>query len=526
MLIGRALSLTAERFSDRPAIVSGGLRLSYRQWDAQTNRLARALGELGVRRGGRVAIIAAGGEPLASTHLAANKLGACSVPLNVRFSADELAHCLRDCDPAALITDDSTSALARAALERLDGERPFAMVHAGEDPPVADHHGYQQLLERCSDAPVDVCVDAQDESVMLYTAGTTGRPKGVPRSQHAEVCAGLAHVVQARYGFGESCLGAMPMYHTMGLRLLVSSILIGGKLVLLGSFTASAALDAIERERLSALYLVPTAYGSLVQEAEAGRACATVTKLAYAGAPMTQTLAGRLSELIRPQVFINHYGSTEIYTFSVESDAAARPQSAGRPGLFARLRVVRADASRHVGPQELVEAGETGEVICSLESDEAFGGYWRRPEADRRALREGWYFTGDLGHLDEEGNLVLSGRVDDMVISGGENVHPVEVEDVLARCPAVGEVAVAGLPDEHWGQAVTAFVIPSPEAPQDPLEAARTIAGWVRADSGLASYKRPKSIVILEALPKSPVGKILRRELVAGRYRQLGEARP
>lgn len=524
MVLGRALSWTAERYPERPAV--GGERpLSYRQWDARTNQLARALGALGVGRGDRVALVTANGEPMASAHLACQKLGAASVPLNVRYAPSELAYCLKDAEPKALLSDDGTAELVREALEGLENPDPPALVHIGENSPTPQAEAFEELISKQSNSGIDVEVGPDDISVMLYTAGTTGRPKGVPRRQHAEVSAGIAHVVQARYGFGESTLCAMPMYHTMGLRSLVSMVLLGGKLVFLPSFSPRPALEAIERERLSSLYLVPTAFWALAQEQAAPEACASVAKLAYAGAAMTASLTDRLAQLLDPEVFVNHYGSTEVYTFSVEADAAARPGSAGRPGLFTRLRLVAADPTGRVGPDELVERGETGEIVASLESDEAFAGYWNRPDANERSLREGWYFTGDVGHIDDEGNLFVSGRTDDMVITGGENVHPLEVEDALSRCDEVAEVAVAGLPDEKWGQAVTAFVVLSSSG-QQPGDGARGIASWVRAESGLAAYKRPKRVVVIDTLPKSPVGKILRRELVAGNYETRGEAEP
>lgn len=523
MVLGRALSWTAERFPERPA-VAGERSFSYREWDARINQLARALGGLGVSRGGRVALVTANGEPMAATHLAANKLGASSVPLNVRYAPDELAYCLKDAEPRVLVCDDTTSEVVGQALERLETPQPPVLLHVGENPPPGASDFEAGIAEQ-PDGAIDVDVGPDDISVMLYTAGTTGRPKGVPRRQHAEVSAGAAHVIQARYGFGESTLCAMPMYHTMGLRSLVSMVLVGGKLVFLPSFSGARALEVIERHQLSALYLVPTAFWALLQESRAGEGCAGVTKLAYAGAAMTASLTERLAETLEPEVFINHYGSTEVYTFSVESDAAARPGSAGRPGLFTRLRLVEADPTRRVGPDELVQGGETGEIIASLQSDEAFAGYWNRPDANERALRDGWYFTGDVGHRDEQGNLFVSGRTDDMVISGGENVHPLEVEDAIARCQSVAEVAVAGLPDEKWGHMVTAFVVPA-SGGTEPGQRAQEIAGWVRAESGLAAYKRPKRVVVIDEIPKSPVGKILRRELVAGHYEVRGEAEP
>jgi 2-furoate---CoA ligase len=522
MLLGRALSWSAERYGEREAL-AGDPALTYAEWDRRTNRLAHALAELGVRRGARVAIVAGNGEPLASTHLAANKLGAASVPLSTRYEPDELAYCLSDARPVVMLSDDGTAELVARALGELDGEAP-ALVHAGSQPPPGGRHRYEALIQAAPDHAPQVEVRERDASVMLYTAGTTGRPKGVPRSQHAEVSAGLAHAIQARYGFGEATLCAMPMYHTMGLRSLVTMILLGGRIAFQPSFEPAGALEAIARERLSALYLVPTAYWALLQDGGAAEACATVSKLAYAGAAMTENLTSRLAEAFRPEVFINHFGSTEIYTFSVEADAVARPGSAGRPGLFTRLRLVQPDPDRRVGPDELVGLGDTGEIIASLSSDEAFAGYWQRDDANERALRDGWYFTGDLGHVDEDGNLYVSGRIDDMVISGGENIHPLEVEDALARCPDIAEVAVAGVPDDKWGHAVTAFVVTA--TGQEAKAQARQIAFWTRSQSGLAPFKRPKRIVVVDALPKSPVGKILRRELVAGAYQARAEATP
>jgi 2-furoate---CoA ligase len=523
MVLGRAMAWTAERYPERPA-VAGQRPLTYAQWDARTNRLARALGELGVRQGDRVALVTGNGEPMATAHLACQKLGAVAVPLNVRYAPDELAYCLCDAQPKVLLGDDTTVELVGQAFERLDHASPPALVHDGDDPPNGAHR-FEALIADHTDSPLKVEVSPSDPCVMLYTAGTTGRPKGVPRTNRAEVSAGLAHIIQARYGPRESTLCAMPMYHTMGMRSLVSMVLLGGKLAFLPAFSAEAALEMIERERLSALYLVPTAYWALLQEASAPEACNSVVKLAYAGAAMTDSLTAHLAEALQPEVFVNHYGSTEIYTFSVEEDAAARPGSAGRPGLFSRLRVVAADPTRRVGPEEMVEPGETGEIIASLQSDEAFAGYWHRPDADERALREGWYFIGDVGHVDEHGNLHVSGRIDDMVNTGGENVHPLEVEDALARCPDVAEVAVVGLPDDKWGQAVTAFVVVGSDGGH-PADRAQRIATWARAQSGLAAYKRPKRIVLIDVLPKSPVGKILRRELVAGHYEARAEAEP
>ncbi|MFZ5510915.1 MAG: AMP-binding enzyme, partial [Pseudomonadota bacterium] len=206
--------------------------------------------------------------------------------------------------------------------------------------------------------------------------------------------------------------------------------------------------------------------------------------------------------------FVNHYGSSEVYTFSIDQNPVGKPGSAGRAGLNTRLRVVRLDAQ---SPDELAATGEEGQIIVDLTSDEAFEGYWNRPDADAKSIRGGWYFTGDTGYVDDDGDLFVTGRVDDIIISGGENISPVEIESVLSLHPAVDDVAVAGFKDERWGQRVVAFV--KRKAPVD----AAALDSHCR-NSDLVNFKRPREYVFVREIPKSPVGKILRRKLVAGEY--------
>jgi len=207
---------------------------------------------------------------------------------------------------------------------------------------------------------------------------------------------------------------------------------------------------------------------------------------------MTSALVERVAAVFEPDIFVNHYGSTEIYTFSVQRDQRAKPGCAGRAALNARLA--------------LDPAGE-GEVLCHMSSDEAFAGYWNRPDADAKAIRDGWYHTGDIGRLDEDGDLWVVGRVDDMVISGGENIHPVEVEDVLSGAPGVREVAVVGATDARLGQRVVACVVADESVTAEELDA------FCLASDSLARFKRPREYRFVSELPKSASGKILRRML-------------
>ena len=348
---------------------------------------------------------------------------------------------------------------------------------------------------------------------MLYTSGTTARPKGVPRRHRAERASAIAHVAQNLYARGEITLGVMPLYHTMGVRSLLAMSLVGGVFVCLPRFDARCALELIAAERITNLYLVPTLYHDLIHnDGFAATDVSSVRKLGFAGAPMTDGLLKELQAAFKPDLFVNHYGSSEIYTFTIDQNAPAKPGSAGRAGINQMIRVAKLGAA---SPNDVAAQGEEGEIIALLASDELFEGYWRRPEADAKALRQGWYFTGDTGYFDSDGDLFVTGRVDDLIITGGENVSPVEIESCLSLHPAVSEVAVAGLPDERWGKIVAAFI--KRRAPVEPDE----LDQFCRA-SGLANFKRPRRYVFVEDIPKSPVGKLLRRQLVAGEYQAEG----
>lgn len=500
MDLATAMAWTAERHPDRRA-VGGSRPMTYRQWDARTNQLARALRGAGVGPGDRVALSLAGGEPLASLHLAAQKVGAVSVPLSTRLSSDELVYCLGDAEPALLVTDQST-----------------AQVASGIDVAVPHRDVGELATEGRSDTALEARPAEADISVMLYTSGTTGRPKGVPRSHRAEHSAAVAHLVQAQLRQGEVVLGVMPMFHTMGLRSLLASVVCGGTWVPQAKFDPAESVQLIRDEGVTALYLVPTIYWSLLRE-DGFDARTSLDRLAYAGAAMTPALAEELVKRLQPKALVNHYGSTEIYTFTIGPDGVRKPGCAGRAGLFSRVRLVAPEVGAH--PDAVVAPGQQGQVIVSMDSPEAFAGYWKRPDADAKSIRDGWYFTGDLATADEEGDLWVSGRVDDMINSGGENIYPDEIEAALVRCPAVADVCVVGMPHERWGSAVTAFVVPADGV--SPEDALRQLQRHLPGSSGLPSMKRPKRVIAVSSIPRSAVGKTLRRTLTAGDYQPLAE---
>jgi 2-furoate---CoA ligase len=501
--LGTSFSASVARTPDALAIVDGEVRLSYAQWLARISSLVAAFDGIGLRAGDHLVTVLQNRWEAASLHWACQFAGLIMTPINWRAKPDEIDFVLENAGAKAIAFE----AISAAALAESTLAAGLPRIAVGSDAGPADL-SFAQMIAR--EAPTATPrAGAEAWSLMLYTSGTTAKPKGVPRRHRAERMAALAHVAQNLYGNGECTLGVMPLYHTMGVRSLLAMSLIGGTFVCLPRFDAARALELIEAERVSNLYLVPTLYHDVVHHPRfAGSDVSSVRKLGFAGAPMTDGLLGKLTEAFRPELFVNHYGSSEIYTFTLNQKAAAKPGCAGKAGLNQLIRVVRLGAA---SAAELARPGEEGEIVALAASDEAFEGYWRRPEADAKSLRDGWYFTGDTGYFDEDGDLFVTGRVDDMIITGGENVSPVDIESCLSLHPAVSEVAVVGLPDERWGKIVVAFVQRASTVTAEELDRHCKV-------SGLANFKRPRRYEFVKAIPKSPVGKLLRRQLVAGDY--------
>ena len=505
------LTLAAHRRPQADAVVDGGRRLSYADLHARAQAVADGLRHLGVARGDRVLIALKNRLEHVVAYWALQPMGAVAAPVNFRLAAGEMRYVLDDSGARVVLFEAATAAAVLAAAA--GGSTRLVFVGAGAP---AGAMPFDELA-RAGTALSRPAVVESDLSLLLYTSGTTGRPKGVPRTHKNHYAGALAHVVQCGYTWGERTLGVMPLYHTMGIHALTSMVAVNGCFVCQADWSAADALRLIQQERLTALYLIPTLFYDLVHgPALAAADVTSVTKLAYAGAPMLAPLTEACERAFRPAVFVNHYGSTEIYTFTVRPRVQERPGCAGRPGVHSAVRVVTASAERRVSPEETVKAGEKGEIIASLASDEAFAGYWQRPDADARALRDGWYFTGDMGYIDEAGELYVAGRVDDMIISGGENIHPVEVEDVLARHRGVQEVAVIGEPDPRCGERVVAFVVPC-----EPGLTAEMLDAHCRASDAFAAFKRPRRVVFVKDIPKTASGKILRRLLRDGQYSEI-----
>ncbi len=493
--LGRSLLASVMRMPDAVAISDGEKILTYQAWQDDFLRTVAGLDARGLKQGDHFVTVLQNRYEAATLHMAAQIAGLVITPLNWRASAEELDYVLNDAEAKAVVFEAATADLVDTDIERINVDSDWAGLLA--QPP----------------APAVSRATVRDKSVMLYTSGTTGRGKGVPRRQGAERAAAMAHVAQNQYARGEVTLGVMPLYHTMGVRSLLASVLINGHFVCQRRYDPREALTLIMDHRITNLYLVPTLYHDLLASPffEATDT-SSVRKLGFAGQAMTDGLLQELDAAFKPELFVNHYGSSEIYTFTIEPNAAAKPGSAGKAGLNQEIRIIDLDAS---GPDDLVDGSEEGQIIAALDGDESFEGYWKRSDADEKSLHDGWYYTGDIGYRDEDGDIFVTGRVDDMIISGGENILPVEIESVLSLHPGVGEVAVVGLPDPRWGQVVTAFIVRRDGLGDGVSEEALDV--WC-LESELPPFKRPRAYVFIREVPKSPVGKILRRMLVDGEY--------
>jgi len=514
MNLGQALLCSVARRPGAEAVVNGDIRRDYRHWYDEIRAVAGGLAARGLRSGDHFAVVMRNRYEMATLAWASFMLGAIYTPLSWRGTAEEIGYCLEDAGASLVAFDASAeAAVTEACAEKGIGEN--RMIAAADA--AADVFRFESLRDGPAVAgPSNV--DAAETCIMLYTSGTTGRPKGVPRSHRAELAAGMSHIAGNLYPHGLSQLGVMPLFHTMGQRVMLTTAMLNGALVLMPAYSAGGALDLIERERLGAIYLVPTMYHDMLSQPDIDkRDLGSVIRAGYAGMPMAPSLVENCVARFAKAPFTNFYGSSEIYSFTSCTHQELKPGCAGRANLNQEIRIVVGDAERRVGSDEVVEQGESGEIIASMAALDAFEGYWKRPDADEKAIRDGWYFTGDLGAFDEDGELYVLGRVDDMIISGGENIHPEEVEDTLLRTGLVSSVVVIGLPNERMGQKVVAFVEPGKSGiTAEDLDAACKQAA-------LAGFKRPRGYAFVQEIPRSASGKLLRRKLRDGDYQLLSE---
>ncbi|MEV5959111.1 long-chain fatty acid--CoA ligase [Streptomyces sp. NPDC051987] len=477
----------ARKTPHRTALVSGGRSADYRTLYTRTTRLAHALRDRGIRRGDRVAYLGPNHPAYLETLFAVGTLGAVFVPLNTRLAGPEIAYQLADSGAKALLYGPSHAGLV-AGLPGTSDVRTYVEVGAE----------YEELLAAAAEDPIDEPVLPDDTCIIMYTSGTTGRPKGAMLTHANLTWNALNVLVDTDLIADEVALVSAPLFHTAGLNMLALPVLLkGGACVLVEAFDPAATLDLIEQHRITFMFGVPTMYEQVARHPRWGDAdLSSLRILTCGGSPVPTALIAAYQE--RGLTFLQGYGMTEASpgTLFLDAEHAVRKAgSAGVPHFFSDVRVVRPDLTP-------VDVGETGEVI--VRGPHVMPGYWGLPEETAASFADGWFRSGDAARVDEDGYVFIVDRLKDMIISGGENVYPAEIEDLLLAHPGIAECAVIGVPDDKWGEVPRAVVVPREGAVLDPDEVLASLAGR------LAKYKLPKSVVLADELPRTASGKLLK----------------
>ncbi|WP_405477515.1 acyl-CoA synthetase [Streptomyces sp. NBC_00009] len=475
----------ARKTPHRTALIHGDTTVSYAALHERTTRLAHALRALGVRRGDRVAYLGPNHPSFLEALFATGLLGAVFVPLNTRLAEPELAFQIRDSGATVLL-----HAAARGG--DLQGIRTAVE---------ADGPAYEELLAAAPVLPIDEQVGPDDVCIIMYTSGTTGRPKGAMLTHGNLTWNAVNVLVDQDLIADEIALVAAPLFHTAGLNMLTLPVLLkGGSCVLVGSFDAAATLELVERHRVTFMFGVPTMFDQLTRQPNWPDAdLSSLRMLSCGGSPVPTPLIAAYQD--RGLTFLQGYGMTEAAPGTLFLDAehaVSKAGTAGVPHFFSDVRVARPDLAP-------VEPGETGEVL--VRGPHVMPGYWGLPGESAAAFADGWFRTGDAARIDADGYVTIVDRFKDMIISGGENIYPAEVEDALLAHADIAECAVIGVPDEKWGEVGRAVLVAREGRAPDPNEVLASLSGR------LAPYKIPKSAVVVDALPRTASGKLVKADV-------------
>jgi fatty-acyl-CoA synthase len=496
-LLSKRAHLTPER--EALLELATGRRYSYAELDARANRAANFLQQrLGVQKGDRVSLLAYNSVVYVDLLYGLAKIGAIFAPLNWRLAAAELTYIVNDCRPKVLIVGPEFADLVAGMRSQL------AVGHyAGLEGAPIDGAVYEdELAAAGADEPERPALEPDDPGCILYTSGTTGRPKGALISQRQILWNCINTAVS--WGLSENDVSPIftPMFHSGGLFVFLTPLFyLGGRIVLARTFDAGESLRVVERERCSVILAVPTMYQMwLKSPALAATDFSSVRWFISGGAPCPPSLLREWRQATGC-VFRQGYGLTEVgpncFTMT-DGESVARAGSVGKPVFHSRMRLVGENGSD-------VAVAETGELIIA--GPHVCAGYWDNPEATAESQRDGWFYTGDMAHRDEDGFFYIDGRFKDMIISGGENVYAAEVEAVFCEHPAVAEAALIGQPDEKWGEVGLMLVV---------LKSGQSAAEadlLAFCSQRLARYKVPRRVILTDALPYSPYGKVMKVEL-------------
>ncbi len=498
MTAGDILRFFANRNPDKVAIHYFGKAITYRDLNSRANRLANRLGSLGFRVEDKVSLLLRNCDQYLEIILALAKIGVTSVPINFRLAGEEIKYIVNDSDSKGFILEEEFVGKIAPVKSQLnvDSDKYYLIG----DRPVDGMIPYEKLFEGSSTEEPDVKVDENSNFVMAYTSGTTGRPKGVVGSHKVKLLSFLAHGVEFKFLEDDVHLVAAPLCHSGGLFLCLEQLAVGGTVCIMRQFDAEEALRLIEDKKVTNTFMVPTMFNFILELPETTRrrySVGSMRVLDCAGAPLPTKVKEGVIECFFNAGLYEHYGSTEcaFATFLKPCDQLRKIRCAGKPFWGVEIKLLNEE-------NEEVPVNETGEI--TLKSPYMMDGYYKR---GREGFEGEWFRTGDLARRDEEGYFYIVDRKVDMIISGGENIYPAEIEDALYSNPKILEAAVIGAPDDTWGESVKAFIV----LKEGQVATEEEILEFCKTKLG--GYKIPRSVDFSTELPKNSSGKILKRIL-------------
>jgi fatty-acyl-CoA synthase len=498
MPLGSLMRKRAYISRDKVALIFEGKEITYGELNRRANRVAHGLASLGVKKGDRVAILSRNCTQCVEALFGTLKLGGIFVPLNFRLTVEETLYQVTDCAPRVFIFENEFARQAGAARQKWPSKE-LALITT-ETPLEKDHLGYEDFLREQGESEPEVKLDLEDPFMIMYTSGTTGHPKGVVSTYKKSFFHTLALLLFIDMTSSDVNLIVLPLFHTYGMHaILIPGLCRGATLVILRNFDARRVLETIPKYRVTSFSAIPMMLEEILRVPDLSSF--DLSSLKYFGTSAQSISRGVLEEYGRRGIpVLQGFGITEfpaIYCLPM-GDSLRKMGSVGLSQLIGEFRIVNEQF-------QTVQLGEVGEIIAR--GPQAMKEYWKRPEETKRVFRDGWYLTGDLARMDEEGYVFIVDRKKDMYISGGENVYPAEVERVLTSHPGIAEAAVVGVKDEKWGEAGKAFIVPTKDSKATEGEILEFCKGK------LASYKIPKYLAFLPELPKTASGKVKKFEL-------------
>lgn len=496
MNIGDLLIRRARLMPETEGLVCEDVRLTYSEMNNRANRIANAMTGLGVTHGDTVAIVANNVIEYYDIYFGLAKIGAVMAAVNYRLAGPEMEYILSDCGADVFLFGEEYTAVVDSFREKIPAEKLIAI----SDTPPDWADAYNDILNSAASNEPELTGGGDDTMTILYTSGTTGRPKGAELTHNYFFWASV-NMMSTLGSVGNSTLIALPLFHIGGLAGVPWGVHQGLKVVLQKTFDPQNFLEIIEREKISGFGAVPVIldFLKLVPDFQKYDFSSVETILVYA-APVPVTL---IEEYAKDGIEVRQlYGMTEGCTATVldSVNALKKAGSCGRPFFHSEIRVVD-EKGNDVAPEV------KGEVL--MRSPVIMKGYWNRPDATADTIKDGWLYSGDVGRLDADGFLYIMDRKKDMIISGGENIYPAEIEDYLLRNLKVADAAVIGYADEKWGEAVRAILVVQPGETLTEQE----LIDWCQDKMG--KFKIPKSVIFVDAIPRTPTGKILKKDLRA-----------